>query len=120
MKTEDHLHKYRNFKKEGLRANYPPSKVENYFLATFHLLEAFVYEKAGIHVQRHSRLRSVLESNEFIFGENTEKIWRLFQDLENRVRIATSYGKSESPEIADKAAEILEKIEDGCGDLLEA
>lgn len=119
MKTDDHLHKYRNFRKEAGRGEYVPSKVENYFLSAFHLLEAYIYEEAGIHVQKHGRLRSVLEKNEFIFGEKTEEVWRLFQDLENRVRIATSYGKSESQEMAEKAGEILRELEEKCGDVIE-
>lgn len=117
MKTKDHLHKYRKFKEEGERSKYPPSKVENYFLSSFHLLEAFVYDKAGIHVQNHSKLRNILEKNQFIFEDKTEKTWRKFQELENRVRIATSYGKSESEEDAEKAKEIMEEIESLCGDL---
>lgn len=114
MKKALHLHKYKNFKKEAKRANYVPSKIENYFLSAFHLIEAFVFERAGIHIQKHQKVREKLESNKFIFEDRTEGVWNSFQDLENQVRIATSYGKRDNGELLEKTEKIFQKIESLC------
>lgn len=117
MKTKIHLHKYKNFKLEAGRGKYPPSRIENYFLACFHLIEAFAFLKSQIHIQKHQKVRGVLERNEEVFGKDTEKVWKLFEELENKVRIATSYGGKEDGEKIKRAKEILGEIEKICGDL---
>ena len=119
MNTETHLHKYRKFKEEGKRAKYPPSKIENYFLSSFQLIEAVVHLKSGKHIQKHQKIRKILESNPFIFKDDTEKVWRSFQDLENRVRVATSYGSRDNGDLLKEAKEKFEIIENLCGDLIE-
>lgn len=117
MKTEVHLHKYKNFKAEAATGHYPPSRIENYFLACFHLIEAFVFFKAGLHIQKHQKIRTILEENKTIFGEETERVWREFEELENQVRVATSYGGKENGKMVEMARKILENIEDICGDM---
>ncbi len=118
MKTDVHLHKYENFKKEAEKGEYPPSRIENYFLACFHLIEAFAFFKAAIHIQKHQKVRRILEENKTIFGEDTETVWRNFEELENQVRVATSYGRRENGKMVEIAKEILRKIEKLCGELL--
>lgn len=118
MKTEIHVHKYMNFKKEAEKAGYPPSKIGNYFLACFHLIEAFAFFKSGVHIQKHQMVRRVLEENKRIFGENTEKVWRGFEELDNQVRAATSYGGKENGGMAEKAGKVLKETEELCGELI--
>lgn len=60
----------------------------------------------------------MLDENPDIFGDKTENVWKLFEELENKVRIATSYGKRENGEMKVRASKILESLEKLCGDFL--
>ena len=51
-----------------------------------------------MHINKHQRVRQALEENSFIFGEDTEAVWRAFQRIENQLRPKFTYSFSWSPE----------------------
>ena len=75
---EKHIEKYRLFKKDAENKTVSHmSRIEAYFFASFHLIEA-VMAKHGKHINKHTLLRSVLTKEIDIFKEDTETIWRDF------------------------------------------
>ena len=87
-----HNKKYRMFKADAENeTNSIPTRIEAYFYACFHLIEAIAARKA-IHIEKHQKVRSILERNQQIFGDNTEDVWRAFQEIENQIRPGQIYG----------------------------
>ena len=81
----------------GNVANYEGTRVEAYFLSAYHLIEACA-ARERVHINKHQRVRQALEENSFIFGEDTEAVWRAFQRIENQLRPKFTYSFSWSPE----------------------
>ena len=91
---KNHNLMYNSLKKDAENPSLSiPSRVELYFLSIFHLIEACV-SKSNIHINKHQKVRQFLEGTPQIFGNNTEKVWRLFQEIETRLRPKFSYGFS--------------------------
>ncbi len=83
---KNHKNLYLNFKNDvENRTISNPSRAELYFLSAFHLIESCT-AKFKVHINKHQRVRKVLERNHEIFKDNTEAIWRLFYRLENQIR----------------------------------
>ena len=85
-KFENHKKSYLTYKEDAEKEILSiPSRVELYFLSIYHLIEACA-AKFHIHINKHQKVRYFLENNLNIYGKNTETVWRLFQDIENKIR----------------------------------
>lgn len=115
---ETHLKKYGLFKKDASNEkNSIPTRIEAYFNASFHLIEACSGKK-GIHVNKHSTIRSKLEESPDIFEDSTEDVWRAFQELENQIRPGQIYGGQINGKKLKRAQELFDRIEKICKKLL--
>jgi|GEM_PF-1663318 len=83
---DTHIEKYKMFKKDANNTqNSIPIRIEAYFYAAFHLIEANT-TRAGIHIEKHQQVRAILEKNPHIFKDQTEPLWRAFHEIENQIR----------------------------------
>jgi hypothetical protein len=93
--------------------NSVPTRIEATFEACFHLIE-FCMAKKGLHINRHSDVRSMITANGDVFGDNSETVWRAFQELENQIRPGQAYGgRIDGPQLK-RAQDIMKRIEDVC------
>lgn len=93
--------------------NSEPTRIEAFFEAAFHLIESVV-AKYRLHINKHKLVRNVLEQNKEIFGEDAEKIWRAFQEIENQIRPGQAYGGAINGEALERARELVEIIKNVC------
>jgi len=109
-----HRDLYKKFKKDAENKTlFEGTRVEAYFLATFHLIEACA-AKERIHINKHQNVRRAIEENLFLFGEESESIWRNFQIIENQLRPKFAYSMSWNKEDMEKIIEHLKVIEKIC------
>lgn len=88
---QTHKKLYLKFKEDALKEDlYAGTRVEAYFLSAFHLIEACA-AKERVHINKHQKVRSILEKENQIFGEETEKVWKSFQRIENQLRPKFTY-----------------------------
>ena len=110
---ENHLDLYRNFKKDAVnKDNFEGTRVETYFLSAFHLIESCA-AKERVHINKHQRVRQVLEENKFILEDEAEIVWRNFQRIENQLRPKFAYGFSwtnKDMSEVEKHYRVIEKI----------
>ena len=114
MNFEVHYEKYQKFKGSAEQDRYIPSRIEDYFKSAFHLIEAVAVKKFGLHIQKHQNIRTVLKQNIEIFEDETYQIINEFHEIENKIRVATSYGKRYNGELLEKTKESFNKIESIC------
>jgi len=114
-----HLKKYRLFKKDAENEDISiPTRIQSIFEACFHLIEACM-AKEGLHIDKHQRVRSMITTHEEVFGDDSESVWRAFQELENQIRPGQTYGgKIDGPQL-ERAQEIMEAIESACNTVLQ-
>jgi len=114
-----HLEKYRLFKRDAQNEeNSIPTRIETIFEACFHLIEACM-AKERLHINKHSRVRSMVAEHENVFGEGSDKVWRAFQELENQIRPGQAYGgRIDGPQL-ERAQDILKEIDDVCNTVLQ-
>jgi hypothetical protein len=113
---ETHFDKYRMFKADAdNETNSVPIRIEAYFYSAFHLIEA-ITAKTGIHIEKHQKVRTILENNKEIFGENTEKLWRSFHEIENQIRPGQIYGGAIDGKKLNRTKELFQLIETICGE----
>jgi len=113
-----HIKKYRMFLKDAEnKKNSRPTRIEAYFECVFHLIEAIV-AKNRIHINKHQLLRNILEENEIIFGNETENVWRAFQEIENQIRPGQIYGGSINGKALKRAKKLFDEIRVICGEKL--
>lgn len=111
---EVHRTAYGRFRRDAEDgANYEGTRVEAYFLSAFHLIEACA-ARERVHINKHQRVRQVLEENSFIFGGETEAVWRAFQRIENQLRPKFTYSFSWSLEDLDEVRGRFLEIERIC------
>ncbi len=80
-----HSEKYKLFRKDAQNEdNSIPTRIEAIFEACFHLIEVCM-AKNGLHINKHQRVRSMVITHGDVFGENSESVWRAFQELENQI-----------------------------------
>ncbi len=116
---ENHRKLYENFKKDAEKEdNFEVSRVELFFLSIFHLIEACAALKR-IHIDKHQRLRKILDENDTIFKDQTDRVWRWFQEIENRFRPKFTYGSSWSTADFLKIKELYSKLESICLKIIE-
>lgn len=117
-KFENHKKLYLNFKgdaeNEGLSL---PSRAELYFLSIYHLIESCA-AKYRIHINKHQKVRIILENNPHIFEKETENVWRLFQDIENKIRTKFTYGFSWTDKDFSELKEKYYILEEICNKIL--
>ncbi len=117
-KFENHKKAYLNFKKDAENeVNSKPSRAELYFLSIYHLIECCA-AKYRVHVNKHQKVRIVLENNPNIFEKETENVWRLFQDIENKIRPKFTYGFSGTEDDFNALKEKYYKLEEICNQVL--
>ncbi|MFQ5839053.1 MAG: hypothetical protein ACE5JE_09655 [Thermoplasmata archaeon] len=115
---ERHLRLYERLKEDGLTKDlHEETATEALFLAAFHLIDACAALQ-GVHIGKHQRVRADLEANRFIFGERTEEVWRLFNELERDLRPRFAYGFSWTPEDFARVREAFAALEAICGEVL--
>ncbi|MHA1439420.1 MAG: hypothetical protein ACTSPD_17755 [Promethearchaeota archaeon] len=111
---ENHKKLYQNFKKDAENEdNSETSRAELYFLSIFHLIETCA-AKQRIHINKHHKVRKMLEENPTIFENQTEAVWRLFQNIENRLRPKFTYGFSWNSDDFNKLKEFYYDLEKIC------
>jgi len=112
-----HIEKYRMFKKDAdNEQNSIPIRIEAYFYAGFHLIEAQVAKK-GFHIEKHQQVRTILEKNSQIFETQTESLWRAFHEIENQIRPGQIYGGAVNGNKLKRTIELFKKIETICGEI---
>ncbi|MFQ6120634.1 MAG: hypothetical protein ACE5KE_12230 [Methanosarcinales archaeon] len=111
MNFEVHYNKYIEFKESAKQDRYIPSRIEDYFKAAFHLIESIAFKRAGLHIQKHQKIRKILSENPEIFEEETEKVINNFHEIENKIRVTTGYGKRDDGELLEKTIQLFEEIE---------
>lgn len=111
---ENHLKLYQRFKADAENDKlFEGTRAEAYFLSAYHLIEACA-AKERVHINKHQRVRQVLEDNLFILGKGTEPVWRAFQTIENQLRPKFSYGFSWTPKDIEEVIELFRTIESTC------
>lgn len=111
---KNHMELYRRFKGDAENEdNYEGTRVEAYFLAAFHLIEACA-AKERVHINKHQRVREILEENRFVLEENTENVWRSFQKIENQLRPKFAYTFTWTSEDMEEVKKNFENIENYC------
>ncbi len=116
---QNHKKLYLTFKKDAENdENSKPTCAELFFLSLFHLIEACA-AKNRVHINKHKSVRRVLEENVNIFKNQTEKVWRFFQKIENKLRPKFSYGFSWNDEDFDDLKTQYFKLEAICLKVIE-
>ncbi len=115
---EIHSKKYKMFLKDAENEeNSEPTRIEAYFEAVFHLIDA-VAAKHRVHINKHQLTRKVLEENREIFEGEAERVWRAFQEIENQIRPGQAYGGAINGEALRRTKELVTIIQDICEKLL--
>lgn len=117
MATFDiHKEKYTMFKRDAEdKENSIPTRIEAYFNASFHLIESRT-SNFGIHIDKHQNVRTMLEKNHQIFRDDTERVWRAFQEIENQIRPGQIYGGAINGKKLNRTIELFRIIETVCGE----
>jgi hypothetical protein len=120
MASQDiHLQKYKMFKRDAENEeNSIPTRIEATFEACFHLIEACM-AKDGLHINRHSEVRSMITEHTDVFRENSETVWRAFQELENQIRPGQAYGGRINGPQLQRAQDVMKRIENACNTVLQ-
>jgi len=112
-KLEAHLARYHEFKDAAEATKSPGLKVEGWFLAAYHLIEACA-AKRHLHIQKHQRVPAELRQNPIILGSRSETVAEAFLFLDNRARTRFVYGVGGSDADLDEAREKFGTIEEAC------
>jgi len=120
MASQDiHFQKYKLFKRDAENEeNSIPTRIEAIFEACFHLIEACM-AKDGLHINKHNAVRSMITEYGDVFGENSETVWRAFQELENQIRPGQTYGGRINGPQLQRAQSIMKRIESVCNIILQ-
>ena len=113
-----HLDRYRKFRADAYREeNSPELRVEAFFLAAFHYIEACA-ARENVHINKHQGVRRELEVNHRIFGAHAPEVWKAFQELERRVRPKFVYGVRWTAKDFARAQTLFENLEARCREVL--
>jgi len=70
-----HLEKYKLFKHDAQNEeNSIPTRIETIFEACFHLIEVCM-AKESLHINKHSKVRSMVTGHDNVFGRDSDKVW---------------------------------------------
>ena len=113
-KFDRHKEKYEMFKNDALNEDISiPLRIEAYFYAAFHLIESLAAQ-IGLHIEKHQKVRSFLEKNHELVGDETDKLWRSFREIEQNLRPGQVYGGQINGQKLTRARELFELIEAIC------
>lgn len=113
-KYQNHKEKYLRFKKDAENEElFIPTRIEAYFNAMLHLIEA-IASQYNVHIDVHKNLKRILESNPDIFGEDTKTVWSNFIKLERDIRPGQIYGSRINGEKLKDAQRVTSLIENIC------
>lgn len=111
---ERHMAQYKAFKDMAdLPGATPPGRVELLFLAAYHLIDACA-AKRGQHINKHQNVRRELERNSVILGDRTDRVWRVFNDLQGDFRAKFVYGGGWTEKDLAAAIRAFETVEQLC------
>lgn len=116
-RLETHLARYREFRDAASATGADAVRVESWFLAAYHAIEACAAKKR-LHVQKHSRVPEELSRNPAIFGERTRDIVEAFRFLDLEARAKFVYGGSGTDADLRRARQSFETIEAICTEVL--
>lgn len=113
-KYQNHKEKYLRFKKDAENEElFIPTRIEAYFNAMLHLIEA-IASQYNVHIDVHKNLKRILESNPDIFGEDTKTVWSNFIKLERDIKPGQIYGSRINGEKLKDAQRVTSLIENIC------
>ena len=120
MASQDvHLKKYKLFKHDAENEeNSIPTRIETIFEACFQIIEACM-AKEKLHINKHNRVRSMVTEHNAVFGTDSDKIWRAFQEIEHHIRPGQAYGGRINGPQLKRAQVLLEEIENICNTVLQ-
>lgn len=75
--------------------------------------------KDGLHINKHSEVRSMITEHVDVFGENSDTVWRAFQELENQIRPGQVYGGRINGPQLKRAQDVMQRIENVCNTVLQ-
>ena len=116
-RLETHLVKARKFQEGADRATSPEMKVEAWFLAAYHFIEACA-AKHRIHIQKHQRVPEELKHSRQIFGEKTMLVSDAYEYLDGEARAKFVYGDSGTDEDLERARTSFETVRRVCEEAL--
>lgn len=91
---DNHFKLYNKFKNDAENINnFEGTRVDAYFLSAYHLIETCAAQER-VHINKHQHVRSVIIKNKFIFKDDADDIWKIFQRIENQLRPKFAYGFS--------------------------
>jgi hypothetical protein len=117
-RLENHLHKYREFKRAAEASDSDAVRVETWFLAAYHLIEACA-AKHRVHIQKHQRVPEELLHNPSILGGRTKEVVDAFRFLDFEARAKFVYGTTGSRSDLARARGSFETIEAACREVLD-
>ncbi len=113
-KYQNHKEKYLRFKKDAENEDlFSPTRIEAYFNAMFHLIEA-IASQHNVHIDVHKNLKRILESNPDIFGKDSNTVCSNFIKLEREIRPGQVYGGLINGEKLKEAQKVVSLIENIC------
>jgi len=117
-RLENHLARYREFREAAEKAVADAVRIEAWFLAAYHLIEACA-AKRRIHIQKHSRVPDELSRNPDILGALAKEVSDAFRFLDLEARAKFVYGASGTEADLARARRSFEAIESACLEVLE-
>ncbi len=117
VRLEQHLVRYREFRRAAELSEADAVKVEAWFLAAYHLIEACA-AKRRIHIQKHQRVPDELGRNPSILGNRTREVADAFRFLDLEARGKFVYGASGTKADLDRARRSFGVIESACQEVL--
>lgn len=113
-----HKKKFKMFKGDAENEeNSAPTRIESYFSSIFHLIDACM-AKNNLHIDKHQRVRTMIEANPEVFGNKGEEVWRAFQKIENQIRPGQTYGGKINGKELMKTQKLYGKIKSICLEIL--
>lgn len=109
-----HFSKYGMFKTDAENeSTSTPTRIDAYFYAAFHFIEGIAAKK-GLHIEKHQKVRTILEKYYYLFMDKTEQVWRAFHEIENQIRPGQIYGGAVNGKKLQKTKELFQIIETIC------
>ena len=116
-RLENHMARYREFKRAAGLSDSASVQVESWFLAAYHLIEACA-AKRRIHIQKHHKVPDELSRNPSILGPRTKEVVDAFRFLDFEARAKFVYGASGSKADLARARRSFEAIDAACLEIL--
>ncbi|MDE1821856.1 MAG: hypothetical protein KGJ23_12400 [Euryarchaeota archaeon] len=110
---ENHLQRAEEFLAQANVSDLRAPKVEMWFLAAYHLIEACA-AKARLHIMKHQKVADELRRNPTILGEDSDRVAEAFRYLDHVARSKFVYGASGSEEDFQEARSNFALIEEIC------